>query len=235
MSSERSEIRKISQLNTPHDWVINGKMFRIKSWEIEEEEIRAVIDPLIKHGPYKINVIRGRDGITKGMTLLFVEHPLDVETIRTSLLITETGTELRKTSHFPNSNNVSRTIKTTAPIWITKERMYKIFSKYNTDPDTYDMIVDKKHLKNAKYPIIRFHPKVVDRHGKPTKVNVLYVEFSPKDSCKYDSFIALSMEHRVVIENALSKEVVVLIFDKWTVDKVASRKLVKDVVHDVTV
>lgn len=233
MASERSEARKISQLNTPKEWILDGRMFRIKSWEIEEKEIHTVVDSLVKH-EFKINVIRGKDGVPKGITLLYLSDPEDVEIIRTNLLITETCTELRKISQLSNPENVSRTIKTTAPLWISKERILKVFSKYNSDPDSYDFKIDGVKVKGVKYPIVRFYPTTVDRDttdkdtgkvsAKKTKVNVVYVEFSPKEKCKYDSFIALSMEHRVPFYNSLSQEKATLIFDKWTVDKVTTKK-----------
>lgn len=213
-----AEARIRMQLDIPKEWIMNGKMFRIKSWEIEEAEIRALIDTLVKHD-YRINMIRGKDGILKGITLLYLTNKEDVEKIRTTLLITSSGTELRKISQLKESHIVSRTIKTTAPIWVTKEKILSIFSKYNTDAEEYDISVDHKFSKNTKYPLVRFHPTLVDREGKTISVNVVYVEFSPKFDSRYDSFTALSMEHRVEVKNNISGETAVLIFDKWTVEK----------------
>lgn len=207
-----------SQLNTPKEWIMNNRMFRIKSWEIGEDEIRSLIDSLVKH-KYSLNLIRGKSGELKGITLLYLTDDNDVEIIRTSVLITSSGTELRKVSQFPKSDIASRTIKTTAPIWVTHARVYSIFSKYNTDPQFYDISMDHKINKSTQYPLIRFHPTIVDRDGKMTHVNVVYVEFSPNPLCQNDSFVALSMEHRTVVKNNISGEMATLIFDKWTVEK----------------
>lgn len=207
-----------SQLNTPKEWIMNNRMFRIKSWEIGEAEIRSLFDSLIKH-KYSLNLIRGKSGELKGITLLYLTDDYDVEKIRTSLLITSSGTELRKVSQISKSDIASRTIKTTAPIWVTHARVFSIFSKYNTDPQFYDISMDHKMNKSTQYPLIRFHPTIVDRDGKMTHVNVVYVEFSPKPSCQNDSFVALSMEHRTQIKNNISGEMATLIFDKWTVEK----------------
>lgn len=147
MSSARIQ----SQLDTPKTWILNDRMFRIKSWEIKEDEIKQLLDSIVKHD-YKINLIRGKEGELKGITLLYLNHKEDVETIRTNLLVTSSGTELRKTSQIPNCSILSRTIKTTAPLWISYDRMYKIFSKYNTDNDTYDLPIDHKITKGVKYP-----------------------------------------------------------------------------------
>lgn len=193
------EARINSQKNTPKEWILNGKMFRIKTWEIDEPELKDLFDSLIKND-YSMNVIRDKNGILKGITLLYVNNPEDVETIRTTLLVTSTKSELRKTSQMHDTNIKSRTIKTTAPISITKEKFYSEFSKYNSDI-------------GSKYPLIRFHPTYVDRKGKRTKVNIVYIEFSPKSECVYDSFIALSMQHRLTIEKDI------LIFDRWTDEK----------------
>jgi hypothetical protein len=209
--------RTQSQLDTPKEWILDGRMFRIKSWEIKKEEIDVLIKSIVK-GPYKLNQIHDKNGELKGITLLFLSSEEDVELIRTTILITSSGTELRKTSHILTPTIETKTIKTTAPLWVTKAKLYNIFSKYNSDPNTYDISVDQKMMVGIKYPIIRFHPTHVDRNGRKTKVNVAYVEFSPVPEYSKDSFIALSMEHRCVFKNIISDEEAVLIFDKWMVE-----------------
>ena len=216
-----SSYRIQSQLDTPKEWILDGRMFRIKSWEIKKDEIATLISSLVED-QYKINQIHDKNGELKGITLLYLHSEKDVELIRKTLLITSSGTELRKTSHISPSTIETRTIKTTAPLWVTKGRIYSVFSKYNSDPNTYDISVDQKMMIGVKYPIIRFHPTHVDRDGKNTKVNIVYVEFSPRSGNSKDSFIALSMEHRCVFKNIISSEEAVLIFDKWMVEKITT-------------
>lgn len=214
-----AEARIHSQLNTPKEWIMNNRMFRIKTWEIEETEIRALLDKLIVH-KYYLNVIRNKEKQLQHISLLFLTDDSDVEKIRTTLLVTSSGTELRKTSQLKNNNISTRTLKSTVPIWLTHARVWSIFSKYNTDTKVYDnVVVDHKVLKNVQYPLIRFYPTTVDRKGKVAKVNVVYIEFSPNPACKNDSFIALSMEHRSEIKNNISGEIETLMFDEWTVEK----------------
>lgn len=207
-----------SQIDTPHKWILDGRMFRILSWEIEEEEIRELLHREIGD-EYSLNLIRSKEGELKGITLVYLKDPEKVEKLRTTLLITATGTELRKTSHLPVTVIPTRTIKTTAPMWITRKKIYNVFSKYNSDPNKYDIIVDQTLAKGIQYPVIRFHQTTVDRDGKNTRVKVVYVEFSPNPEYKNDSFIALSMEHRCRFKNAISGEEATLIFDKWTIEK----------------
>lgn len=208
-----------SQLDTPKEWVTDGKMFRIKSWEIEKEEIDTLVKTLIQ-GEYSINVIHSKEGELKGITLLYVKDPEDAEKIRTTLLVTSSGTELRKTHPLRGSIVKTRTIKTTAPNWITKKRLLNVFSKYNSDPKRYDIAVDGTVIKGIRYPVIRFHPTNVTRNGVITPVKVVYIEFSPDPECIHDSFIAYSMEHRHVFKNPLSGEEATLIFDEWLVEKI---------------
>lgn len=224
-----SESRIRSQENTPKSWILDGLMFRILSWEIEKEEIEELIDSLIGKGNYSINQIRSKNGELKsgGITLLYVKSPEDSEKIRTTLLITSSGTELRKIPHSFIKNIETKTIKTTAPLWITKEKILDVFSKYNTDQNVYDMKIEGKLIKGVKYPLVRFYPTIVDRNSIKTKVNIIYVEYSPKSECKNDSFIALSLEHRCKFYNKLSKEEAVLVFDKWVIEKP-----IKDVIKE---
>jgi leucyl aminopeptidase len=221
--------RILSQEDTPSSWILGGKMFRIKSWEIKKEEIDRLCSTIIK-GKYELNQIHSKDGDLKGITLLFISDRKDVEKIRKTILVTESGTELRKTSQLANSFISTRTIKTTAPVWVTSKKILKVFSKYNSDPTLRTLIVDKKEVNDVQYPIVRFFPTVVDRNGSKTKVNVIYIEFSPKESCKYDSFIALSMGFRCNLVNNISGEEATLIFDRWTVDKI--KDTVEDKDHD---
>lgn len=227
-----SEIRILTQKQTPSSWILDGRMFRIVSWEIESEEIEELIDSLIGKDSYSINQIRSKEGDLKGITLLFINDPAKVEIIRTTLLVTSGGTELRKTTPLKNNIVDTHTIKTTAPLWITKERILSVFSKFNSDPHTYDLIVDEKELKNVKYPLVRFYRTVVDRKGVKTPVNVIYIEYSPHSKYKYDSFIALSIQHRCSFENYLSKEKAVLIFDKWYTEK-SVKESIKDIIKNV--
>lgn len=233
MSSINEELnlnpRIQSQLNTPKKWIVNNRMFRIKSWEIEEPEIRSLLDTLIVH-KYYLNVIRNKERVLQKITLLLLTNDEDVEKIRTTLLITSSGTELRKTAPLRNNVIPTRQLKTTAPIWLTYSRLMSIFSKYNTDMEYYDLPINHTIVKNVRYPLIRFHPTTVDRHGKLTKVHVVYIEFSPKISCQYDSFVALSMEHRSEIKNNISGDVETLMFDKWTVEKPIKKILSKPMV-----
>lgn len=216
--STSAELRIQSQLDTPHEWILSGKMFRIKSWEIEKDEIDRLCSQIIK-GEYKLNQIHGKDGTLKGITLLHVSDPEDVERVRTTLMITESGTELRKTSQLTNAAIETRTIKTTAPIWVTKKKLLSVFSKYNSDKTNRTIKVDGRDIEGIQYPIIRFYPTEVIRDGSKTKVNVAYVEFSPLEKYKYDSLVALSMEHRCSFFNNISGEEAILIFDRWTVEK----------------
>lgn len=215
-----------SQLNTPKEWIMNDRMFRIKSWEIGEAEIRSLLDTLIKH-KYSLNLIKSKNGLLKGITLLYLTNEDDVEKIRTSLLVTSSGTELRKVSQIPKCDIASRTIKTTAPIWVTHARVFSIFSKYNTDPEPHKGT-------QLPYPLVRFHPTIVDRDGKLTHVNVVYVQYSDKPSSINDSFVALSMEHRSTVKNNISGEEATLIFDKWTVEKTPPISEKIKVIHDAT-
>lgn len=229
--STSQNLRIQSQLDTPHAWIL-GKMFRIKSWEIGKDEIENTVSKIIK-GEYKINQIHNKEGELKGITLLYVQDPEDLERIRTSLLITDSGTELRKTSQLPLSLIKSRTIKTTAPLWVTKKKVLSVFSKYNTDKTKRCMKINKVEVQNATFPIVRFYPTIVNREGVMTKVNVIYIEFSPLEECKYDSLIALSMEHRCKFINNISGEEAILIFDRWTVEKDPVRKLIKETEEEI--
>lgn len=219
-----STLRIQSQLNTPSSWILDGRMFRIKSWEITKEEIDDLMKTLVK-GSYSINQIHLREGDLKGISLLYLELPEDVEKIRTTLLKTSSGTELKKISQVKQNLIESRTIKTTAPIWITKDKILEVFSKYNSDPTERSIIIDKKLLENVTYPLVRFYPTEVNRNGEIIQVNVIYIEFSPKYESRYDSFIALSMEHRCKFKN--DDEEAILIFNKWTVEKIKDKKRTK--------
>lgn len=218
--STSASLRIQSQLDTPHTWLLggeSGKMFRIKSWEIGIDEIDRLCSQIIK-GKYKLNQIHGKDGTLKGITLLYVFEPEDVEKIRTTLMITESGTELRKTSHMTNAIVETRTIKTTAPIWVTKKKVLSVFSKYNSDMTKRSLKIDGEYVTDVMYPLVRFDPTEVIRDGIKTKVNVIYIEFSPLEEYKYDSLVALSMEHRCKFLNNISGEEATLIFDRWTVE-----------------
>jgi hypothetical protein len=224
--------RTQSQLDTPKEWILDGRMFRIKSWEIKKEEIKSLMDTIIK-GEYALNQIHDKNGELKGITLLYLRSPDDVELVRTTILLTESGTELRKTSQVPFSTIPTKTIKTTAPMWVTKQRLQAVFGKYNSDPKEYDLLIDQTLTKGVKYPIVRFYPTRVDRNGKKTQVKVAYIEFSPDPRYAKDSFIALSMEHRCLFKNPISGEEALLIFDKWTVEKTEAQLQISEAIEEV--
>lgn len=229
-----TSLRIQSQLDTPKSWILGERMFRIKSWEIEKEEIHTLIASIVK-GPFHINQINNKEGELKGITLLYINNPEDVEIVRKTLLITSSGTELRKISHIKENIIDSKTIKTTAPIWVTANKVREVFSKYNSDFTKRTLTVDKKVVESVEFPVVRFYPTIVDRNGKSTKVNVVYIEFSPEEAHKHDSFIALSMEHRCKFTNNISKEEATLIFDKWTVEKIKApikTEVVLDKIHE---
>lgn len=212
-----SELGEKFQFETPNDWAINGKMFRLKTWELQLSEIKDCIKKYI-NGPFSLSQIKDKEGELKGITLLYVDTPNDAEVIRKVLLVTSGGTKLRKMPR-KASLPITNTLKTTAPTWASKHVIRDAFAKYNTDPGSYNIVVDQQILNNVSYPIVRFFQRKIERNGRTVPAVVVYVEFSPKKEFVDDSYVALSMVHRLEIKNPISGEKATLIFENWISDK----------------
>lgn len=212
-----SELGEKFQLDTPTDWIINGKMFRLKTWELQLPEIEECIKKYIS-GPFSLSQIKDKEGELKGITLLYVDTPTDAEKIRKILLITSGGTKLRK---MPRKISLpsTTTLKTTAPTWASKQIIREAFAKYNTDPGSYNLIVDQNISNNVSYPIVRFFQRKIERNGRTVPAVVVYIEFSPRKEFSDDSYVALSMVHRLEIKNPISGEKATLVFENWISDK----------------
>lgn len=223
--STRKVVSRDYQKDTPTEWILGGRMFRLKTWELSYNEIESAITKLIPKESFELNVIQDKDENKKEISCLLVKDKDSIEKIRTNELVTTIGkvSKLKKVSHIKNNLIESRTIKTTAPTWVTKEMIFSSFLPYSSDKKIYKVKVDK-NVKLVQYPIIRVHPKKVLREGEMIDVNVIYVQFSPNSESKDDAFIAVSMKHRLPLSNKNNS--CVLLFDNWTKEK----KLKKDMI-----
>lgn len=121
------------------------------------------------------------------------------------------------------------TIKTTAPLWVTKQMIKDIFDQYSSDQELYTLNIDGKICENQRYPIVRTSPRWVTRHGEKILVNVVYVEYSPKPGHEDDALVAQSMQYRTFITNpANPEERISLIFNPWIVDKSEAKESLHD-------
>lgn len=219
------------QKNTPSSWILGGKMFRLKTWELNHEEIESAIIKIIPKDSFILNVIQDKDENKKEISCLYVKDEENVEKIRTSELETTIGkiSKLRKVPQFKHHFIKSKTIKTTAPLWVTKNMIYQSFYIFNTDKKIYKMNIDGK-VKLTKYPVVRMYPTKVIRDGSETDVNVIYVQFSNKKECENDSFIALSINHKLLVKD--KNNCCKLLFDEWTKEKKLSKRIKQDTIED---
>lgn len=229
MSSQKTFLKE-TQDNTPDEWILDGRMFRIKTWELSHEEVESAILEHIPKDSFELSVIKDKTGESKGISLLYINDPEYVRKIKTHQLITRVGkiSNLRKISHIKDKEIETNTIKTTAPVWVSKERIFEEFKQYNSDPNKHVIKVDGAK-KLREYPIIRMHQTKVMRGDELIKVNVIYVQFSSNEKYKYDSFIALSMKHRLEITNPITRERCTLLFDKWTTEKKIKKHRYNDI------
>jgi len=153
-------------------------------------------------------------------------NPLVVKLVsKKGEVLTSTIPKIRKYSRNPGQCNF--TIKTTAPLWVSRAMIEEIFNKYSNDKESHTLVIEGRIMEDQRYPLIRFKPTNVMREDPKTgikvktTVNVIYIEYSPKPGCEDDALVAQSMQYRTYVTNPNDPlEVASLIFKPWTFDKV---------------
>lgn len=215
---------------TPKQWVTVGHhMIRLRTWELTYDQVYETVKPFIVDGGFKLVVRTEKNGSPIGYSALLVEKESDMDRIRSNSLIytpadleSEKPTVIAKIQKYSKSTGCDEyTIKTTAPLWASRQMIKDIFSKYSSDKEYYTLTIAGRAYENEQYPIVRFCRNTVMRYGVKTEVNVVYIEYSPKPGCEDDALVAQSMQYRTYITNPNdSSDIASLIFKFWKVEKV---------------
>jgi|JI10StandDraft_1071094.scaffolds.fasta_scaffold596742_2 hypothetical protein len=215
---------------TPKQWVTVGHhMIRLRTWELTYDQVCEAVKPFIVDGNFKLVVRTEKNGCPIGYSALLVEKESDMDRIRSNSLIYtpldvegEKPTVIAKIQKYSKSPGYDEyTIKTTAPLWASRQMIKDIFSKYSSDKDYYTLTIDGRVYENEQYPIIRFSRNTVMRYGIKTDVNVVYIEYSPKHGCEDDALVAQSMQYRTYVKNPNDlSDIASLVFKFWKLEKI---------------
>mgnify|MGYP006879904672 CR=1 FL=1 len=238
---------------------VGHHMIRLRTWGLTYGQILDAVQSFISDGWFKLAVRTDADGVPSGYSALLLECESDMDRIRENRLValvpnplnSQAGSACRpvdpagEPAGYSGRHVVapitkipkfvlppgydSCTIKTTAPLWATKDMFKEIFSRYSSDLEKYSMTIDGKYYESEQYPIVRTYPLHVTRHGEKVLANVVYIEYSPKPGHEDDALVAQSMQHRTkVVDPNDPTQCANLIFNFWIIDKTEAKISLQD-------